>query len=82
MWTNGAISATLGIGVGGNTKIVATEWLEAVAPKWYNSYVVTTTFPGMATHNWLWDTAYSTQPGNGLFLWLTAPAVVTFNVNY
>lgn len=82
-FTNGAVSATLGIGVGGNTKIVATQWLFAAAPQWYNSYVVTTTFPGMgAPYNWAWDFAYAAQPGNGYFLWLTAPTVITFNVNY
>jgi hypothetical protein len=78
MWADGTIDATLLA----SDKVVATEWLEAAAPQWYNSYVDITTFPGMATHNWIWDTAYSTQPGNGLFLWLEAPAVVTFDVEF
>jgi hypothetical protein len=81
MFTTGAI--TPGLNVPALTKIVATQWLFAAAPQWYNSYVVTTTFPGMgAPYNWAWDFGYSQQPGNGYFLWLSAPVVITFNVNY
>jgi hypothetical protein len=78
-WTNSVIDADLNVPA--LTKIVATEWLEDAAPQWYHSYVVTPTFPGMATHNWGWDMSYSTQPGNGLFLWTSAAVTINFDLN-
>jgi hypothetical protein len=81
MFTTGVIDADLNI-AGPLTTIVATEWLELAAPQWYHSYVVTDTFPGMATHNWAWDFTYSTQPGNGFFLWVDAATAITFPVAY
>jgi len=77
-WTTAAIDPDLAT-VG---KIVATEWLEDAVPQWYNSYVDMAGFPGMATHNWIWDNGYSQYPGNGLFLWLEAPAQINFNVAF
>jgi hypothetical protein len=73
-FTNGGISA--GLAVPALAKIVATWW--NAVPQWYNSYVVTPTFPGMATHNWVYDTAYA----YGYWVWVSAPVAVTFNVNY
>ncbi len=77
-WTTAAIDPDLAT-VG---KIVVTEWLEDAAPQWYNSYVDMAGFPGMATHNWVWDNGYSAYPANGLFLWLEAPAQINFNVAF
>jgi hypothetical protein len=86
-WTTNPLAAsftdgTFGpdTGVAGNGKIVPTQWLSAT--QWYHSYVDTTSFPGMATHNWAWDNSYSTQPGSGFFLWLEAGATITFDVEY
>jgi hypothetical protein len=81
MFTDGTVDAALDI-AGALTNIIATEWLEAPADQWYHSYVVTDTFPGMLTHNWAWDFGYSSQPGNGFFLWVDAAAVVTFDVAF
>jgi len=78
---DGTVSLTPGLGAVG--KIVATEWLEDAGPQWYNSYVDMAGFPGMPTHDWVWDNSYSTNnPANGLFLWLEAPAVITFDTEY
>jgi hypothetical protein len=79
-WTNqpdanefvtGIVDADLAI-AGSNTKIVATWWLQAT--QWYNSYVYTDTFPGMATHNWVYDTTYA----YGYFIWSDEADVITF----
>jgi hypothetical protein len=75
-FTDGTVDATLLA----SDKVVVTEW--DYTTQWYNSYVDITTFPGMATHNWVWDNSYAAQPGNGCFLWLEAATVITFNVNF
>jgi hypothetical protein len=61
---------------GALTKIVVTEWTDV---KWYNSYVVTDTFPGMADKDWLWDFSYSAQPGNGVWIWIDAPTTYVYS---
>ena len=79
-FTNGAITA--GLNVPALSKIVATQWNSQIGSQWYNSYVVTTTFPGMPTHNWNWRSVpFSNMPGNGIWIWVSAPVTVTFNVN-
>jgi uncharacterized repeat protein (TIGR01451 family) len=80
MWTNGAISPTLGLGVGSNTKIIASQWNDNTQ-SWI-SYVATSTFPGIATKNWQWDFTYSMMPGNGLMLWVQAPTTINFNTAF
>jgi hypothetical protein len=70
---------TIGAGLGAATKIVATQW--DYSAQWYYSYVVTPTFV-MPSRDWVWDFSYSAMPGNGFYLWLEAPAVITFNVIY
>ncbi len=66
-------------GVAMTTKIVATQWDNAA--QYYYSYVVTPTFV-MPSRNWNWDFSYSAMPANGFYLWLDAPAAITFPMDY
>jgi hypothetical protein len=77
MYTNGVIAAFLTVGIN-NQKIVATWWNPT--PQWYNSYVVTQTFPGMATRNWAYDT--SNARAYGYWIWTGLAGTITFNVAY
>jgi hypothetical protein len=61
---------------GARTKLVITLWTYG---KWYDSYVVDTGFPGMPTHDWVWDTTYSLNPGNGLWIWSDAAGIYTYS---
>jgi hypothetical protein len=79
-FTDGTIDVDFTTGGAAGNKIVATDWNQA--PQWYNSYVTTTTFPGMPVHDWVWDTGYSGQPGNGFWLWIEVPASLTFPIAY
>jgi hypothetical protein len=74
-FTDGTVAAGLTVGAG-NAKIVATWW--NADAQWYNSYVASTTFPGMVAHDWTYDTNYA----YGYWVWSTAAVVVTFNVAY
>jgi hypothetical protein len=81
-WTNqpdanefvtGVVDADVAI-AGSEVQLIATWWVQAT--QWYNSYVYTDTFPGMATtaHNWVYDTNYA----YGYFLWTDTVETVTF----
>jgi hypothetical protein len=77
MWTASLLTdGTWGVGVPALVKVVATWW--NADAQWYNSYVVSTTFPGMAAHNWVYNTNYA----YGYWVWVSAAATLTFNVAY
>jgi len=73
-FTNGSIA--VGLNVPPRIKLVVTWW--NAVPQWYNSYVVTPTFPGMASHNWNYDTTYA----YGYWVWTDAAILVTFDTGY
>jgi hypothetical protein len=70
-FTNGVISP--GLNVPALTRIVVSWW--NAQSQWYNSYVSADNFPGMASHNWVYDTNYA----YGYWIWVSAPVLVTFN---
>jgi len=73
-FTNGSIA--VGLNVTPRNKLVATWW--NAVPQWYNSYVVTTSFPGMPTHDWTYDTTYA----YGYWLWSDAAVTVRFDAGF
>jgi len=80
MFTDGTVDADLTVGGAAGAKIIVTDWNQG--SQWYHSYVASTTFPGMPAHDWVWDTAYASDPGNAYFLWVEAGVTVDFNVNF
>ncbi len=76
-FVSGAVDADLDT-AGSNVKIVATWWVQGT--QWYNSYVETDTFPGMAgsVHDWTYDTTYA----YGYFIWSDEADTITFLLTY
>jgi hypothetical protein len=75
-FTDGTIDAGLDI-AGAQTQIISTWFIQATQR--YNSYVTTDFFPGMVTHDWVYNTNYA----YGYWVWSSAAvAGVTFNVAY
>ena len=72
-FTDGTVDADLDI-AGADTQIIVTRWIQAT--QWYNSYVVTDTFPGMV--DWNYDSNYA----HGYFLWSEGADTITFDVTY
>ncbi|MDO9538088.1 MAG: hypothetical protein Q7J68_07200, partial [Thermoplasmata archaeon] len=77
-FTDGTIAAFLThTSFGGlRTKLSVTQWTTA---KWYNSYVVDVGFNGVVAKDWQWISSYSTQPGNGFWLWSDAGGTMTYS---
>jgi hypothetical protein len=74
MFTDGTIDPALNVPA--MQKIVATEWEETT--QWYESYVVTDIFPGMANKNWVWD-MFTLNPGAGCWVWVPADITITYS---
>jgi len=73
-FTNGIVDSDLNVPP--RNKIVVTWWDPIV--QWYHSYVVTPTFPGMPTHDWVYDTTYA----YGYWVWTDAAVQITFDMQY
>lgn len=74
-WAAGVID-TSGY-MAGLTKIVVTTWSTS---KWYKSYVVDAGFLGMPAQDWQWmPVIYSTNPGDGFWLWVDAGGTMTYS---
>lgn len=80
-FTDGTVDLDLDSAGAAGPKVIATEWLEDAAPQWYHSYVDTTTFPGMATHDWGME-FFSGNPGTGLFLWVDAGVTIDWDTDF
>ena len=61
---------------GAATEFVVSQWIQATQK--YDSYVVTTSFPGMAVHNLVVDTDFAW----GYWIWTDAPGAITFDVDF
>ncbi len=61
---------------GGATNFVAT-WFDQGTQR-YDSYVVTSTFPGMIAHDWVVNTAFAW----GYWVWSDTGGAITFDVDY
>jgi hypothetical protein len=80
-FTNGNVDPALYTGGPVGNKIVVSRW--DYQNQWWESYVETIWFPGMASHNWQWDLSYSMQPGNGFMLWcMGAGTTITFDTSF
>jgi len=77
-FVDGTVDADLNTAVGAHVKIVATWWVQAT--QWYNSYVQTDTFPGMAgsIHDW----TYNTNHAYGYFVWTDVADTITFDTEF
>jgi len=73
-FTNGNVDTDLDLPP--RNKLVATWWDAPV--QWYHSYVVTTLFPGMPTHDWAYDTTYA----YGYWIWSDSAIQVNFDTEY
>jgi parallel beta-helix repeat protein len=73
-FTDGSVDSDLNLPP--RNKLVATWW--DAGTQWYQSYVVTPTFPGMPTKDWAYDTTYA----YGYWVWTDAAVTVTFDMNY
>jgi len=73
-FTNGNVDSDLNVPP--RNKLVVTWW-DSIT-QWYESYVVTPTFPGMPTHDWAYDTTYA----YGYWVWTDAAVQVDFDTEY
>jgi hypothetical protein len=75
-YTTGVIDGNLLTGGAAGWQIIATWFIQATQR--YDSYVENTFFPGMAAHNWVYDTNFA----YGYWIWVANGVGVTFDVEF
>ncbi len=75
-FTDGTIDPDLVVGVVDQDMIIATRWIPTTHQ--YESYLVNTTFSGIASKDWYYDSYYSI----GYWLWVENSVEVTFDTEF